>query len=190
MRQNIGYFDKLGAGEITTRITTDSNTVQEGISEKVGLTVSSIATFATAFVVGFIKSWRLTCILSATIVTIVLIMTTGSTFIMKFTRSSFIAYARGGVVAQEALTSVRTAKAFGTEERLARKYDTVLNMAEGWGRKSKFVMATMLAFMMTVVYLNYVSRAFDGDIPFAIHETDNVRASPSGWDLNSLSKER
>jgi len=97
--QNISYFDKLSAGEITTRITTDSNTVQEGISEKVGLTVSSIATFATAFIVRFIKSWRLTCILSATIVTIVLIMTTGSTFIMKFTRSSFIAYARGGVVA-------------------------------------------------------------------------------------------
>jgi ATP-binding cassette subfamily B (MDR/TAP) protein 1 len=27
LRQNIGYFDKLGAGEITTRITSDTNLI-------------------------------------------------------------------------------------------------------------------------------------------------------------------
>jgi ATP-binding cassette, subfamily B (MDR/TAP), member 1 len=52
MRQNIGFFDKLGAGEITTRITADTNLVQDGISEKVGLTLSAVATFITAFVIG------------------------------------------------------------------------------------------------------------------------------------------
>jgi len=52
MRQNIGFFDKLGAGEITTRITADTNLVQDGISEKVGLTLSAGATFITAFVIG------------------------------------------------------------------------------------------------------------------------------------------
>ena len=52
MRQNIGFFDKLGAGEITTRITADTNLVQDGISEKIGLTLAAIATFITAFVIG------------------------------------------------------------------------------------------------------------------------------------------
>jgi len=28
LRQNIAYFDKLGAGEMTTRITTDTNLLQ------------------------------------------------------------------------------------------------------------------------------------------------------------------
>lgn len=28
LRQNIAYFDKLGAGEVTTRITTDTNLLQ------------------------------------------------------------------------------------------------------------------------------------------------------------------
>jgi hypothetical protein len=28
LRQNIAYFDKLGAGEVTTRITTDANLLQ------------------------------------------------------------------------------------------------------------------------------------------------------------------
>lgn len=55
MRQNIAFFDKLGAGEITTRITADTNLIQDGISEKVGLTLTAAATFVTAFVIGFIK---------------------------------------------------------------------------------------------------------------------------------------
>ena len=55
LRQNMGFFDKLGAGEITTRITADTNLIQEGISEKVSLTLSAAATFVAAFVVGFIK---------------------------------------------------------------------------------------------------------------------------------------
>lgn len=59
MRQNIGFFDKLGAGEITTRITADTNLIQDGISEKVGLTLTALATFITAFVIGFVKVSRL-----------------------------------------------------------------------------------------------------------------------------------
>src|SRR5215471_12995724 len=54
LRQNIAYFDNMGAGEITTRITADTNLVQDGISEKVGLTLTAVATFITAFVIGFI----------------------------------------------------------------------------------------------------------------------------------------
>lgn len=52
MRQNIGFFDKLGAGEVTTRITADTNLIQEGISEKVGLTLTAVAMFVSAFVIG------------------------------------------------------------------------------------------------------------------------------------------
>jgi ATP-binding cassette subfamily B (MDR/TAP) protein 1 len=57
VRQNIAYFDRLGAGEITTRITADTNLIQDGISEKVGLTLTAVATFVTAFVIAFIKYW-------------------------------------------------------------------------------------------------------------------------------------
>jgi ATP-binding cassette, subfamily B (MDR/TAP), member 1 len=37
LRQNIAYFDRLGAGEVTTRITSDTHLIQDGISEKVGM---------------------------------------------------------------------------------------------------------------------------------------------------------
>jgi len=48
MKQNIGFFDKLGAGEVTTRITSDTNLIQDGISEKVGLTIAAVASTYSA----------------------------------------------------------------------------------------------------------------------------------------------
>lgn len=50
LRQDIAYFDNLGPGEVATRIQTDTHLVASGISEKVPLAVSYIATFVTGYV--------------------------------------------------------------------------------------------------------------------------------------------
>jgi ATP-binding cassette subfamily B (MDR/TAP) protein 1 len=57
LRQNIAYFDTLGTGEVIHRITSDMNLIQDGISEKIGLTLAAVATFIVAFVIGFIMYW-------------------------------------------------------------------------------------------------------------------------------------
>ncbi|KAH8794089.1 P-loop containing nucleoside triphosphate hydrolase protein [Hyaloscypha finlandica] len=155
MRQNIGFFDKLGSGEITTRITADTNLVQDGISEKVGLTLGAVATFLTAFIIGFIKSWKLTLILTSTVFAITAIMGSGSRFIIKFSKQSLGSYALGGTIAEEVISSIRNATAFGTQDKLARQYDEHLAKAEKYGYKLKFVLACMVAGMFLVLYLNY-----------------------------------
>ncbi|RFU34007.1 hypothetical protein B7463_g2301, partial [Scytalidium lignicola] len=155
MRQNIGFFDKLGAGEITTRITADTNLVQDGMSEKVSLTLSAVATFITAFVIGFIKSWKLTLILSSTVFAITFIMGGGSSFIIKFSKQSLESYALGGSVAEEVIASIRNAVAFGTQDKLAREYDRHLKEAEIYGFKLKVILGVMIGGMFMVIYLNY-----------------------------------
>ena len=155
LRQNIAYFDKLGAGEITTRITSDTNLVQDGISEKVALTLTAVSTFVTAFVIAFIKYWKLTLILSATVFSIVAIMAAGSSFIIKYNKQSLASYALGGSVAEEVISSIRNATAFSTQAKLARQYDSHLKEAEKWGLKLGMSLAIMIAGMMGVIYLNY-----------------------------------
>lgn len=155
MRQNIGFFDKLGSGEITTRITADTNLVQDGISEKVSLTLNAIATFFTAFVIGFIKSWKLTLILSSTVFAITAAMGGGSTFIIKYNKQSLESYALGGTIAEEVISSIRNATAFGTQDKLARQYDEHLAEAEKYGYKVKFTLAIMVGGMFLILYLNY-----------------------------------
>lgn len=155
MRQNIGFFDKLGAGEVTTRITADTNLIQEGISEKVSLTLAAVATFVAAFVIGFVSYWKLTLILSSTVFALLFCMGAGSTFIVKFSKQNINAYAQGGTVADEVISSVRNAVAFGTQDRLARQYNTHLVKAEFFGVRLKMTLAVMVAGMMLILYLNY-----------------------------------
>ncbi|KAL8764234.1 MAG: hypothetical protein Q9184_000203 [Pyrenodesmia sp. 2 TL-2023] len=155
LRQNIAFFDKLGAGEITTRITADTNLVQDGISEKIALTLTALATFVTAFIIAFIKYWKLTLILSSTVFAIVAIMGGGSSFIIKYNKQSLESYALGGTVAEEVISSIRNATAFSTQGKLARQYDRHLTEAERWGLRLKIALAIMIGGMMMVIYLNY-----------------------------------
>lgn len=155
MSQNIGFFDKLGAGEVTTRITADTNLIQEGISEKVGLTLTAVATFISAFVIGFVFYWKLTLILTSVVFALLFIMGTGSRFIIRFNKDSIQAYALGGTVAEEVISSIRNSVAFGTQERLAKQYDGHLIRAEYFGFRVKATIACMVAGMMLVLYLNY-----------------------------------
>ena len=155
LRQNVGFFDKLGAGEITTRITADTNLVQDGISEKIPLTLTAISTFVTAFVVAFVKYWKLTLICSSTVFAIVFTMGFGSSFIIKYNKQSLASYALGGTVAEEVVSSIRNTTAFSTQDKLARQYDIHLKEAEKWGLKLKISLAIMIAAMMGIIYLNY-----------------------------------
>lgn len=155
MKQNIGYFDKLGAGEVTTRITADTNLIQDGISEKVSLTLAALATFVTAFVIGFANYWKLTLILSSTVFALVFNIGIGSSVMLKHNKASLESYAEGGSIAEEVISSIRNAIAFGTQERLAKKYDAYLSKAEYFGFRVKSSMAVMVGGMMLILFLNY-----------------------------------
>lgn len=155
LRQNIGYFDKLGAGEITTRITSDTNLVQDGISGKVALSLTALATFFSAYVIGYIKYWKLTLILTSSIVAIFLTMAILGQFIVKYNKLSLASYAEGGTVAEEVLSSIRNAVAFGTQEKLARQYDKHLDTAEKAGYRTKALTGSMIGILMCYVYLTY-----------------------------------
>jgi ATP-binding cassette subfamily B (MDR/TAP) protein 1 len=155
LRQNIAFFDKLGAGEITTRITADTNLVQDGISEKIALTLTALGAFVSAFVIGFITSWKLTLILSSTVFAIVTVMGAGSSFIINYNKQSLASYALGGSVAEEVISSIRNATAFNTQDKLARQYQVHLKEAKKWGLKLQYTLGLMIAAMMGIVYLNY-----------------------------------
>lgn len=155
LRQNIGYFDKAGTGEITTRITADTNLIQEGLSEKVGLTLTAVSTFVTAFIVAYAKYARLAGICTSTVVAILLIMATGSRFIVKYSKLSLDCYSVGGTIAEEVISSIRNANAFGTQDKLARNYEYHLAMSERWGVRLQVAVGVLIAALFSMMYINY-----------------------------------
>lgn len=55
LRQNIAFFDTLGAGDVTTRITSNMNLIQEGITSKVSMGLIAVATFCSAYTITYIQ---------------------------------------------------------------------------------------------------------------------------------------
>lgn len=155
LRQNIGFFDNIGAGEVTTRLTADMNLIQAGISEKVSMTLSAISTFIAAFVIGFVHSWKLTLILSCTVVAWVIHTAVCANFMVGNMGKSLAAYAQGGSLAHEVLSSIRNAVAFGTQDRLASRYQVHLANAEVFGFRFKSAVGMILAGLQLIMFLGY-----------------------------------
>jgi ATP-binding cassette, subfamily B (MDR/TAP), member 1 len=155
LRQNTAFFDNLGTGEILVHLTADVNHIQDGISEKVAVTLTALATFNSAFVICFVKYWKLTIICLSTVVAIFTTVNLGALFLVKFKKRSFEAYAVGGSVVEESLTSMTNATAFGIQDRLARLYYKHLLAAEELGLKFKHTLAVMIGFIVCFNFLNY-----------------------------------
>jgi ATP-binding cassette subfamily B (MDR/TAP) protein 1 len=64
-------------------------------------------------------------------------------------------YGVGGTVAEEVISSIRNATAFGTQEKLARQYDVHLVEAQKWGIKLQRILGCMFGGMMGIVFMNY-----------------------------------
>ncbi|KAL2840030.1 P-loop containing nucleoside triphosphate hydrolase protein [Aspergillus pseudodeflectus] len=145
LQQNIAFFDSLGAGEITTRISGDMHLIQDGISEKASLVLTGVSSFVTAFVIAFIKYWKLALISTSTLGALLLIMGTGSTVSVIYSKN----------IADNVLNSIRTVVAFGAQESLAAKYDTHLREAERFGRRVQMTFALVIGCILGIMYLNY-----------------------------------
>jgi ATP-binding cassette subfamily B (MDR/TAP) protein 1 len=173
LRQNIAYFDHLGAGEVTTRITNDTNAIQEGISEKAGIIISGFSTFIAALVIGFAKSWKLACILLSVVATIAGDMTIGSVFIIKYQTKSTQVYGEGSTIAEESLSAIRNTVAFGAQNRLAARFDVKLAETQKYNTLKDRSVTVMVGVIWCCIYLNYALAFYMGS-RFIAHGEVNV----------------
>src|SRR5271156_6385845 len=85
----------------------------------------------------------------------ILIFGFGGAMIAKLSQKVVAEYSAAATLAEEVLSSVRTAQAFGTEEKLAQQYDISLISAQKVGYRKAAVLAAMFAGIFTLVYLTY-----------------------------------
>jgi ATP-binding cassette subfamily B (MDR/TAP) protein 1 len=112
LRQDIAFFDKVGAGEVATRIQTDTrrsisisesfhafvsrlfllDLVQQGTSEKVALVVHFVAAFITGFALAYARSWRLSLALTAIVPCMVITGALMGKFLSRYMQYVFVTF--------------------------------------------------------------------------------------------------
>ncbi|KAJ2775774.1 hypothetical protein IWQ57_000184 [Coemansia nantahalensis] len=152
MRQNIGWFDELSTGELTTRISGDVNLVQEGVSEKFSFVLQYVTTFVAGVILAFVKGWRLTLVVLS-----VLPLLAGSASLMgillaRDTAGGQDAYAAAGSVADEVLSSIKTVMAFGAQARELARFREKIAVARAAGLRKAWVVGGCMGAIMFSIY--------------------------------------
>ncbi|KAF3891618.1 ABC transporter [Trichophyton interdigitale] len=155
LRQNIAFFDTLGAGDVTTRITSDMNLIQEGITRKVSMGLIAVATFCSAYTITYIQYWKLGLIMTLTVVVMLLTGTAGGILAVRNSKSSITLYNSGSNLAEESIGSIRHVTAFGIQNALADKCLGFLRQGEKPGIKARLAISFIISFMNGLPFLSY-----------------------------------
>lgn len=162
LRQDIAYFDVVGAGEITTRIQSDIQLIQEGISDKIPMSVMFISAFVTGFIVAYVKSWQLALALSSMIPCIIIAGALMNAVTAKLQQAELDRVSKAASIAEESLATLRTAKAFGIEHNLVQLYDESNRQATRFGIKRSLYQGIGMGVFFFVIYSGYALAFYFG----------------------------
>jgi ATP-binding cassette subfamily B protein len=131
MRQEIAFFDERRTGELTSRLASDTTTLQNAVSVNISMGLRFAASVIGGIGLLFYTSPRLTLLMLSVVPPVALGAVAYGRRVRKLSRDVQDALARGGEVAEEALAGVRTGRAFAAEEAEIRRYgDAVMGSFE------------------------------------------------------------
>ncbi|KAI8351787.1 P-loop containing nucleoside triphosphate hydrolase protein [Choanephora cucurbitarum] len=155
LRQEMGWFDKAEEGSLTTRLATDTQLIQDGISEKFGLLLMCAGQFITGFIVAFVKGWRLAVVMLATLPVLAGVGGAMGYFITKYTLKAQDSYADAGSIAEQVFSGIRTVYSFSLQSRFAALYDSKLIKAMQTGVKRGQVIGFGFGSFMFTLFATY-----------------------------------
>ncbi|KAJ3253311.1 GTPase-activating protein [Boothiomyces macroporosus] len=149
LSQEISFFDTVGAGEITTRVTSDTLFIKEGMGEKFPIIVASVAALVSGLTIAFVKSWKLTLLMLAIVPFFLASTAAQGIFTNKFQTRISDLYSSSGVIAEEVFSAIRTVVSLNAQDKVARVYREGLSQAKEEGiKKAKAVGAAQAGFYL------------------------------------------
>jgi ATP-binding cassette subfamily B (MDR/TAP) protein 1 len=118
-----------------TRLYVDGDRINQGISDKLATAVQAVSLFFSAFIVALAIQWKLSLITMSIIPPIFIINGALVPIDVRYETRIVRIYSRAAVLAQEALSSIKTVHAFWAHDKIVRKYDEFLTEAHKVGFK-------------------------------------------------------
>lgn len=167
LRQEASFFDNLPAGEVSSRLNGDIATIQAGTAEKVGICISSMSFFVTAYIIAFIKDAKLAGMLVSLVPAFLLMSLVGSSYTEKYAGQMSDHVASASSIASEGLSNVIVVHAFGANSRLEKKFVASLQKAQRAGIKKAVATAIQTGFLYFIAYAGNALAFWQGSITIA-----------------------
>ncbi|PSR99397.1 P-loop containing nucleoside triphosphate hydrolase protein [Coniella lustricola] len=150
--QTIHVLDTMPPGAAAGTITSTANTLQIGISEKLGTAVEYMSTIITAIIVVFTYSWRVTLVTLSCIIFVAMAVGIFLPFIIRGIARHTKAETKAGAVATEAFSAVRMIYAFGAQSRMTDRYARFVKEAQQHGAATSPFMASQYGLIFFGLY--------------------------------------
>lgn len=146
--QSMHVLDSLPPGYAVGTITSSSNTLQGGISDKLSIFIEYTTLIIGSFVVAFVWSWELSLVTLAGFFAIVLIAGSLFPLAVKGQARQMEVEKQAASIASECFASIKMIMACGAQQQTAEKYGSFVEAAKQQAQSTNVF--TSLQFSLTV----------------------------------------
>nr|UMZ45324.1 hypothetical protein [Paramyrothecium sp.] len=146
--QSVHVLDSMPPGAAASTITNTANTLQIGISEKLGVFMEFNGTIWCAIVVAYVWDWKLTLVCSSLIVFIMIVVSALMPMLNRLQTQQTKAEAKANAVASESFSSIRMLTACDAQQSVITRYSQWVDEARARGQR----MAPLVALQLGLVF--------------------------------------
>jgi len=138
MTQDIAFFDGTTTGDMTSRLSQDTYAMTAPTRSLLSTTLSSVLYLIGGLAMCLYTSWRLSVLAFTTIGPVILIYRVYSKWSRQINKDIWAAYGDASALATQAISNIRTVRAFGTEAYEERSYQVATKEALKKGIKDAY----------------------------------------------------
>jgi ABC-type multidrug transport system fused ATPase/permease subunit len=135
LAQDVAYFDGTESGRLISRLTNDLDMMMAPIQSSLSNLLSNCLVLIGGMAMCFVKSYRLSMLAFVCIGPISYLWEQYALWSKKLAREMLSYWAQGNSIASQALSHIRTVKAFGCEDVVLKQYSETNQMALNCGIK-------------------------------------------------------
>ncbi|KAG1703630.1 Multidrug resistance protein 1 [Nymphon striatum] len=155
LRQEISWFDTNQTNDFSSQIGENLLKLQQGIGEKVTMSLYFLSTFLISVIVAFIYGWKLTLVILSIMPLLIFSSGVIASIQAKFANKELKAYSNAAAIAEEVLGAIKLVVAFGGESKELERYDKNLVSAKQSGLRRGFATALSLASVNLCIFIAY-----------------------------------
>ncbi|MFO0760029.1 MAG: ABC transporter transmembrane domain-containing protein [Byssovorax sp.] len=152
MAQDIAFFDETRTGELTSRLSSDTTTLQNTVSVNISMALRFVATVIGGIAFLIYTSPRLTLLMLAVVPPVALGAVAYGRRVRKLSREVQDALARSTEVAEEALSGIRTVRAFAAEPSEVGRYGARIDQSFQLSRTRVITASTFMGVASFAAY--------------------------------------
>jgi ATP-binding cassette subfamily B protein len=152
MAQDIAFFDERRTGELTSRLASDTTVLQSAVSTNISMSLRFVASIVGGLALLVVTSPRLTLVMLLVVPPVALGAFAYGRRVRMLSRDVQDALARSSEVAEEALSGIRTVRAFAAEKSEVKRYGDAVFTSFDIARRRAVTTATFMGVATFAAY--------------------------------------